>query len=69
MKPRVAFNMKWLMEILKIYMDEQLLTKKYVIKHLILLKNRNMIDSMGTVYKVLDEESFCGAIKSEIVSN
>ena len=27
MKPRVAFNMKWLMEILKIYMDEQLLTK------------------------------------------
>ena len=28
-----------------------------------------MIDSMGTVYKVFDEKSFCGAIESEIVSN
>ena len=32
------------MEILKIYLEEQLLIKYYVIKHLILLKIRNMID-------------------------
>ena len=32
------------MEILKIYLKEQLLIKYYVIKHLILLKIQNMMD-------------------------
>ena len=32
------------MEILKIYLEEQFLTKYYMIKHLILLKFQNMMD-------------------------
>ena len=41
---KLAFNMTWLKEILKIYLEEQLLIKYYVIKHLILLKIQNMVD-------------------------
>ena len=40
---KYVFNMTWLMEILKIEPEEQLLIKYCVIKHLILLKIRNMI--------------------------
>ena len=36
--------MKWLMEILRINLEEQLLMKYYMIKHLILLKIENMMD-------------------------
>ena len=36
-------RMMWLMEILKVYLGEQLLTKSYLIKHLILLKIQNMM--------------------------
>ena len=36
--------MTWLMEILNTYLEEQLLIKYYVIKHLILLKIQNMIN-------------------------
>ena len=36
--------MTWLREILKIYLEEQLLIKYYVIKHLILLKIQNKMD-------------------------
>ena len=36
--------MIWLMEILKIYLEEQLVIKYYVIKCLILLKANNMMD-------------------------
>ena len=35
---KLVFNMMWLMEILKIYLEKQLLIKYYVIKHLILQK-------------------------------
>ena len=35
--------MTWLMEILTIYLEEQLLIKYYTIKHLILLKRQNLI--------------------------
>ena len=35
---KLSFNMTWLMEILRIYLEEQLLRKYYVIKQLILLK-------------------------------
>ena len=41
---KLVFNMAWLMEILKIYLEEHLLIKYSVIKHLILLKIRNMMD-------------------------
>ena len=41
---KVAFNMKWHMEVLKIYLEEQLLVKYYVVKHLILLTIRNMMN-------------------------
>ena len=40
----LAFNMIWHMEILKIYLEEQMLIKYYVMKHFILLKIRNMMD-------------------------
>ena len=36
--------MTWLMEILSINLEEQLLMKYYMIKHLILLKIENMMD-------------------------
>ena len=39
---KLAFNMTRLMEILRIYLEEQLMIKYYVIKHLILLKIKNM---------------------------
>ena len=35
---KVAFNMTWLMEILKFYLEEQPLIKYYVKKHLTLIK-------------------------------
>ena len=41
---KLVFNMKLIMEILKIEIEEQLLIKHYMIKDLILLKIRNMID-------------------------
>ena len=41
---KLFFNMTWLMEILKICLEEQPLIKNYVIKHFILLKFQNMID-------------------------
>ena len=41
---KLVFNTMWLMEILKIELDEQLLIKYYMIKHLILLKIQNMMD-------------------------
>ena len=34
----LAFSMLWVMEISRIYLEEQFLIKYYVIKHLILLK-------------------------------
>ena len=53
--------MTWLMEILKVYLEEQLLIKYCVVKHLILLKNpkydgyQRGIASM--VYKCLDKKT------------
>ena len=37
--------MTWLMEVLGIYLKEQSRIKYYVIKHLILLKFRNIVDT------------------------
>ena len=40
----LEFNMTWLIEILRIYIEEQSWIKYYVIKHLIQLKTPNMMD-------------------------
>ena len=42
---KLVFNMTWLIEILKIWLEEQLLTIYCVIKHLVLLKIQNMMES------------------------
>ena len=41
---KLDFNMIWFMGILRIYLEERLLIKYYVIKHLILLKIQNMME-------------------------
>ena len=41
---KLDFNMIWFMGILRIYLEERLLKKYYVIKHLILLKIQNMME-------------------------
>ena len=41
---KVTFNMTWLMEIFKIYLEKQLQIKYYVINHLILQKILKMMD-------------------------
>ena len=40
----IKTNMAWFMKILKIYLEEQLLMKYYLIKLLTLLKIQNIID-------------------------
>ena len=39
---RIVFNTIWILEVLKIYLEEQLLIKYHVIKHSILLKIQNI---------------------------
>ena len=41
---KLAFKMTWFMEILKIYLEQQLRISCYVIKNLILIKIQNMMD-------------------------
>ena len=41
---KLAFSIIWLMEVSKIYLEEQLQIKFYMLKHLILLKIQNMMD-------------------------
>ena len=41
---KLAFSIIWLMEVSKIYLEEQLQIKFYILKHLILLKIQNMMD-------------------------
>ena len=53
------------MEILKIYLEEQLPIKYYVIKYLILLKTESMMDINGLasmVHKCFDKKSLDGAV-------
>ena len=65
--------MTWLMEILKIYLEEQLPIKYCVIKHLILLKIRNIMDIKRVLLQwfiiFLIKKTFGSGIKSEIISN
>ena len=46
---KLVFSMTWLMEILKISLEEQLPIKYCVIEHLILLKIQNMMDTEGAL--------------------
>ena len=61
------------MEILKVYLEEQLLIKHEVIKHLILLKIQNMMDNKrdlaSVVYILLYKKNSVGAVKHEIMQN
>ena len=53
-------NMIWFMEILKIHLEEKLLIKYYVIKHLILLKIVDMMD-----IKEVSLQRFIGFFKKD----
>ena len=61
------------MEILKVYLEEQLLIKHEVIKHLILLKIQNMMDNKrdlaSVVYILLYKKNSVVAVKHEIMQN
>ena len=46
---KLVFNMAWLINILKIYLEEQLLIEYCMKKHLILLKISNMMDMEGVL--------------------
>ena len=73
--------MTWFMEILKICLEGQLLVKYYVIKHLILLKIKNMMDINADLLQWFinfldkkstslgDESASGGAMKNKNVSN
>ena len=73
--------MAWLMVILKIELEEQLLIKYCVIKHLILLKIQNMMDISVDLLRwfinvlikksalLTDKSASGGAIKNKIMSN
>ena len=71
---KLAFSMTWLMEISKIYLQEQLLIKYYVIKYLTLLKNQNMMNIYqkglaSMVYKFFEKKNSSDGAKSDIISN
>ena len=61
------------MEILKIQLEEQTLIKHCMIKHLILLKIKNMIDIKGVLIQwfinFLIRKTSGGAVKNEIMQN
>ena len=41
---KLAFNVTWLMEVLRIYLEEQLQIKYYLMKHLMLQKIQEIMD-------------------------
>ena len=59
------------MEIIKIYLEDQLLIKHYVIKHLVLIKIQNMMDIKEVLLQrfisFFDEKTSGGAVKGEIM--
>ena len=68
---KLAFNMIWLMEILRIWLEEKLPIKYYVINHLLLLKIKNLMDIQEVLlqcYNFFDKRSSGGTVKSEIMS-
>ena len=67
------FNKIWLMEVLKIYQEEQLQMNYYVAKHLILQEIANVMDIKevlaSMVYKSFDKKTSSGAIKNKNMLN
>ena len=62
--------MTWFMEILKMYLEEQLLIKYCVIKYLILLKTKNMMDVKGfSLQWLIGFLTAGGAVKNEIMQS
>ena len=65
--------MIWLMEILKIELEEQLLLNYYVIKHLILLKFIDMMNikevQLQWFIRFFYKKTAVGAVKNEIMQN
>ena len=71
---RLAFNIVWLMGILNIWQEEQLLTKFKAIKRLILPKSLNMMDIkeglLLMIYNYFDKKSKGGGVaKNDIKQN
>ena len=65
--------MTWLMKILNIWLEEQLLMKYCMIKHLILLKIQNMMDIKEVLLQwfinFLIKKTSGSGIKNENISN
>ena len=65
--------MIWFMEILRTYVEQQLLVKYWVIKYLVLLKIQNMMDIKQVLLQwfinFLIKETSGSGIKNEIISN
>ena len=70
---KLAFNMTWLIEISKIYLEGQLLIKYYVIKKLNIAKTPKYVGYQkgfaSNIFQYFDKETSGGAIKDEIMSN
>ena len=70
---KLVFNMMWFMEILKIWIEEQLLINYYAKKDLKMLKilkyDRYQGGLASVVYKYFDKKSSGGGIQNEIISN
>ena len=66
---KLAFNMTWLIEILRICLGKQFVLKYYMSKHVILQKNPKYFQYQrglaSVVYKCLDKKSSDVAVKSE----
>ena len=70
---KASFQQTWLMEILKTYLEEQLLIKYYMIKHSILLKIQNTMDIKEDLLQwfiiFFHKKSSGSGAKSDIISN
>ena len=70
---KFVFDMEWLMLILKISLDKQLLIKYCVIKHLLLLKIQNMMhikeNFLQCSIKFFDKKLLAVVLKSENICN
>ena len=68
---KLPFNIIWLLELLNIYLEEQLQIKYYVIKHLIFLKFIVMMDSKEVYIPwfitFFDKKAAGAAVKNEFM--
>ena len=71
---KIVFKLTWIMEILKIELEEQLLIKYYGTKHFILLTMKNIINIKEVLRQWLNKvfykrKAAGGPVKSKITSN